>query len=233
MKRVLRIAVADDEVDVRDYYQRILPRLGHQLVAVAQTGRELVELCRALRPDLVITDIKMPDMDGIDAAAAICQNEPVPFILVSAYHRPQLFERAKADHILAYLVKPTKQADLVALARAVTHFSHRCTSHLCPDSGAFWSGSTPSYGRAERPAQRLLRFQGCRLACEEFDRPDSRLVEPRLQSAGRRSGETVLPAGTPVLANRFQQKHCLRVSPLDKSEHATVDPTEGWCQRVA
>jgi response regulator NasT len=120
MNDALRIAVADDELDVRDYYQRILPRLGHQLVSIAQTGRELVEQCRALRPDLVITDIKMPDMDGIDAAEAIYQNEPVPVILVSAYHRPQLFERARSDHILAYLVKPTKQADLeaaIAIAR--------------------------------------------------------------------------------------------------------------------
>jgi response regulator NasT len=92
-------------------------------VAVAQTGRELVEQCRSLRPDLVITDIKMPDMDGIEAAEAISQGEPIPVILVSAYHRPQLFERAKGDHILAYLVKPTKQADLeAAIAIAMQRF---------------------------------------------------------------------------------------------------------------
>ena len=108
---------------MRDYYQKILPRLGHQLVAVAQTGRELIESCRTVRPDLVITDIKMPDMDGIDAATEICRVEPIPFILVSAYHHPKLFERAKGDHILAYLVKPTKQADLeAAIAIAVQRF---------------------------------------------------------------------------------------------------------------
>ena len=123
MTRSLRIAVADDELDVRDFYQKILPRLGHQLVAVAQTGRELIESCRTARPDLVITDIKMPDMDGIDAAAEICRDEPIPFILVSAYHHPELFERARGDHILAYLVKPTKQADLeAAIAIAVQRF---------------------------------------------------------------------------------------------------------------
>ncbi len=123
MSPALRIAVADDELDVRDYYQRILPRLGHQVVAVARTGRELVAQCRALRPDLVITDIKMPDLDGIDAAEAISQGEPIPVILVSAYHRPQLFERARGDHILAYLVKPTKQADLeAAIAIAMQRF---------------------------------------------------------------------------------------------------------------
>jgi response regulator NasT len=121
MTKPLRIAVADDEPDVRDYFRRILPRLGHQLVAVTQTGRELVEQCRAARPDLVITDIKMPDMDGIDAAAEICREEPVPVILVSAYHHPQLFERAKGEHILAYLVKPAKQSDLEAAIAIAMH----------------------------------------------------------------------------------------------------------------
>jgi response regulator NasT len=114
MNRALRIAVADDEPDVREYFQRILPRLGHQVVAAAQTGRELVEQCRTAQPDLVITDIKMPDMDGIEAAVAIGRDDPVPIILVSAYHQPQLFERIQGEHILAYLIKPAKQADLEA-----------------------------------------------------------------------------------------------------------------------
>jgi response regulator NasT len=112
MTRSLKIAVADDERDMRDYFQQILPLLGHQVVAVAQTGRELVSLCAATHPDLVITDIKMPDMDGIDAAAQLYRNGPVPVILVSAFHEPEFIRRAEADHILAYLVKPIKQADL-------------------------------------------------------------------------------------------------------------------------
>jgi two-component system, response regulator PdtaR len=69
MSQALRIAIADDEPDMRDYFQQVLPRLGHTVVAVAQNGRELVELCRTKNPDLVITDIKMPEMDGIDAAS--------------------------------------------------------------------------------------------------------------------------------------------------------------------
>jgi response regulator NasT len=71
MSQPLQIAVADDEPDMRDYFRKILPHLGHAVVAVAENGRELVEQCKALRPDLVITDIKMPDMDGIDAAVRI------------------------------------------------------------------------------------------------------------------------------------------------------------------
>jgi response regulator NasT len=119
MTQPLRIVVADDEPDMRDYFQKALPRLGHQVVGAAGNGRELVELCRALRPDLVVTDIKMPDMDGIDAAVQLYREQPVPVILVSAYHDASLIARAEADHILGYLVKPIKQADLgpvIALA---------------------------------------------------------------------------------------------------------------------
>jgi len=123
MNRALRIAVADDEPDMRDYFRKILPRLGHHVVVAAETGRELVEQCRKARPDLVITDIKMPDMDGIDAATQIYLEKPIPVILVSAYHDPELIARAEADHILGYLVKPIKQSDLEpTIALAVRRF---------------------------------------------------------------------------------------------------------------
>lgn len=112
MNNALRIAVADDEADMRDWFERMLPTLGHQVVSVAETGHELVEHCRTLQPDLVITDIKMPDMDGIEAAQAICHERPVPIILISAHHEPELIERAEADQVLAYLVKPVGTASL-------------------------------------------------------------------------------------------------------------------------
>ncbi len=123
MNASLRIAIADDELDMRDYFKKCLPRLGHQVVAVAQNGRELVELCRVHRPDLVITDIKMPDMDGIDAAVQIYRDRPVPVIIVSAFHDPALVARAESDHILGYLVKPIEQKDLgPVLALAMRRF---------------------------------------------------------------------------------------------------------------
>jgi len=112
MNPPLRIVVADDEPDMRDYFQKSLARLGHTVVAVAADGRQLVEACRADQPDLVLTDIKMPDMDGIEAAIHLYRERPVPVILVSAYHDSGLIKRAEADHIMGYLVKPIKQADL-------------------------------------------------------------------------------------------------------------------------
>ncbi len=112
MTRHLRIAVADDELDMRDYLQAILPSLGHHVVAVASTGSELVRLALEHHPDLIIADIKMPDLDGIEAASQIYKHSPTPAIIVSAYHDHDLVQRAEEDHILAFLVKPIKQADL-------------------------------------------------------------------------------------------------------------------------
>ncbi|HEX4591607.1 MAG TPA: response regulator [Gemmataceae bacterium] len=123
MSRGLRIAVADDERDLRDFFSELLPPLGHTVVGAAGNGAELIALCRAERPDLVITDIKMPDVDGIDAARAVCRERPVPVILVSAFHDPGLLERAEAEHILAYLVKPIKEKDLApAIGVAMKRF---------------------------------------------------------------------------------------------------------------
>ena len=123
MSQSLRIAIADDEPDMRDYFQQVLPRLGHTVIGAAQDGPELVELCRSLEPDLVITDIKMPNLDGIEAAIQIYSHRPVPVILVSAHQDASLIERAEMDHIMAYLVKPIKQADLApSIAIAVRRF---------------------------------------------------------------------------------------------------------------
>ena len=123
MNRPLRIAVADDEKDMQDYFSTILPDLGHKVVAVAANGNDLVVLCKETKPDLVITDIKMPDMDGIEAASRIYRESPVPIILVSAYHDPEIIKRAESVHVMAYLVKPIKQADLEpAIAIATRRF---------------------------------------------------------------------------------------------------------------
>ncbi len=112
MNRALRIAVADDEPRMLQFYQEILPLLGHEVVCAARTGVELIEQCRSVRPDLVITDIKMPDMDGIDASKQISDQEPVAFILVTGHDDPELLDRAGATHVLAFLVKPIKRQDL-------------------------------------------------------------------------------------------------------------------------
>jgi len=112
MKRPLRIIVADDEVQMRDYLRDVLTNLGHEVVGAAGNGIELLAQCESLRPDLVISDVRMPDMDGIEAAARLGARAPVPIILLSAFHDSDTIARAEADHILAYLVKPIKANNL-------------------------------------------------------------------------------------------------------------------------
>jgi two-component system, response regulator PdtaR len=122
MKQSLRIAIAEDEPDMREYLEKTLPLLGHQVVASARTGRELIDACAATQPDLVLADIKMPEIDGIEASKEVCRTRPVPFILVSAHQEPELLERTDTDYILAYLVKPIKQSDLApAITIAMRH----------------------------------------------------------------------------------------------------------------
>jgi response regulator NasT len=119
----LRVVIADDERDTREYLRELLTRLGHQ-VAVAEDGRQLAELCREARPDLIITDVRMPGFDGIEAAGAINREHEVPVILVSAYEvGGGLLDRPGAESVMGYLVKPIKQADLeAAIAVAVRRF---------------------------------------------------------------------------------------------------------------
>ncbi len=122
MSRFLKIAVADDEPRMLEFYREILPLHGHEVVCAVSTGVELVNCCRSVRPDLIITDIKMPDMDGIDAARQVCQDEVIPVILVSGFSDPELIERAGANHVMAYLIKPIEEK---ALEPAIAIVSRR------------------------------------------------------------------------------------------------------------
>jgi two-component system, response regulator PdtaR len=114
MNKPLRIAVADDEPVVRDYFRRILPLLGHKVVSAAADGAELITQCFELQPDLIIADVRMPGMDGDDAVRQICQDHPVPFILVSAYSKPACVPGDVNVVRWEYLTKPIKRDDLEA-----------------------------------------------------------------------------------------------------------------------
>src|SRR5262245_15867742 len=80
MTRRLRIVVADDERNMIEFLTQAVTVLGHEVVASVRTGRELVERCQTLQPDLVITDIRMPELDGLEAAAEIYRQRPLPII---------------------------------------------------------------------------------------------------------------------------------------------------------
>lgn len=110
----LRVAIADDDAEIRRTITAMLTALGHEVVFAGSTGRELVNHCLARLPDLVMTDIDMPDMDGLDAAMAIYERSPAPIIVLTAFCTADLIERAEHNHILGYLMKPATQAQIEA-----------------------------------------------------------------------------------------------------------------------
>jgi AmiR/NasT family two-component response regulator len=119
----LRILIADDESIRLLSLRAQLAALGHRVVAEASTGEEAVALAISTQPDLAILDIKMPLVDGIEAAERITQARPIPIILLTAYSEAQLVERAAQANISAYLMKPVSEEDLLpALTLALIRF---------------------------------------------------------------------------------------------------------------
>ncbi len=109
----LRIVIADDEAIIRLDLRKMLEDLNYDVVAEAADGVQAVEAAKAYKPDVVILDIKMPEMDGIDAAKIITDAKIAPVLLLTAYSQIDLVNRAKDAGVFSYLVKPFKSADLM------------------------------------------------------------------------------------------------------------------------
>ncbi|MBC7528438.1 MAG: response regulator [Chthonomonadaceae bacterium] len=120
--RKLRIVIADDEPIIRLDLKKMLEDCGYDVVGEAGDGAKAIEAARTMKPDVVLLDIKMPEMDGIDAAGIITGEKIAPVLLLTAYSQLDLVNRAKDAGVYSYLVKPFKEADLmpqieVAVAR--------------------------------------------------------------------------------------------------------------------
>jgi len=113
----LRILVAEDDSLVALDLVEELQGLGHEVVGSAATGTEAVRLARQLSPDLVMLDIKMPELDGLEAATQITAARPVPIIILSAHSDAELIERAANLGVLAYLIKPVDVRELETTIR--------------------------------------------------------------------------------------------------------------------
>ncbi len=114
--------IADDESVICMDLREMLSNLGYLVVGEAGDGRSAVNLSRELRPDVVLMDIKMPDMDGIEAAKVLTEEHIAPVVLLTAFSQQDLVQRAKTAGVVGYLVKPIKEAELapaieIALAR--------------------------------------------------------------------------------------------------------------------
>ncbi len=108
----LRVLIADDDPIIRLDLKQMLENLEYDVVAEAGDGQQAIEQAREARPDICILDVRMPNMDGIDAVNVISDENIAPAILLTAYSDKDLVDRAKAAGVFAYLVKPFKPSDL-------------------------------------------------------------------------------------------------------------------------
>jgi AmiR/NasT family two-component response regulator len=119
----LRVVIADDESIIRLDLKETLQRMGHEVIAEAGDGRTAVELVRRNMPDLAILDVKMPEMDGVDAAKEISGERLAPVLLLTAYSQQDLVQRAMEAGVFAYVVKPFTESDLMpAIGVAIARF---------------------------------------------------------------------------------------------------------------
>ena len=114
-----RVIIADDESLIRMDLREMLTNLGYLVVGEAGDGRSAVNLARELRPDIVVMDVKMPDMDGIEAARVLTEERLAPVLLLSAYSQQELVQRARQAGVAGYLVKPFRESDLTPAIEVV------------------------------------------------------------------------------------------------------------------
>lgn len=117
-----RVVIADDESIIRMDLKEMLTGLGYLVVGEAGDGLSAVNIARELRPDLVIMDIKMPDLDGIAAAKILTEERLAPVLLLTAFSQQELVQGAKEAGVVGYVVKPFRESELqpaieIALSR--------------------------------------------------------------------------------------------------------------------
>ena len=118
-----RIVIADDESIIRMDLREMLTGLGYLVVGEAGDGVTAVNVAREVRPELVIMDIKMPEMDGIEAAHILTEERIAPVLLLTAFSQQELVRRAGEAGVVGYLVKPFGETDLApAIEIAIARF---------------------------------------------------------------------------------------------------------------
>ncbi|ADP82913.1 response regulator [Frankia sp. AgB1.9] len=119
-----RVLIAEDEALIRLDLREMLQEEGYEVVGEAGDGEMAVTLATKLRPDLVILDVKMPKMDGIEAGAKIAKERIAPVVILTAFSQRDLVERAREAGAMAYVVKPFQKKDLLpTIEMAMSRFT--------------------------------------------------------------------------------------------------------------
>jgi len=130
-ENAIRVMIAEDDFLVAEEIARIVRNKGYQLVGEAATGAEAVTMAGDLRPDVILMDVKMPEMDGIEASRRIQQQHPTPIVILTAYETTELVTKATEAGVGAYLIKPPRPSSIercitIAMARHRDLLELRC-----------------------------------------------------------------------------------------------------------
>nr|MDT0665702.1 response regulator [Micromonospora sp. DSM 115978] len=119
-----RVMIAEDEALIRLDLREMLQEEGYEDGGEAGDGEKAVTLAQKLRPDLVIVDVKMPRMDGIEAGAKIAKERIAPVVILTSFSQRDLVERAREAGAMAYVVKPFPKKDLLpTIEMAMSRFT--------------------------------------------------------------------------------------------------------------
>jgi AmiR/NasT family two-component response regulator len=121
-EKALRVVIADDQDSMSLVIRRQLVKIGHVVIGKATNGRQAVEMTQLLQPDIVLLDIEMPEMDGLEAARLIHEQCPRPVVLLTGHDDPEMVRKASRAGVGAYLMKPPsapeiERAIIIAVAR--------------------------------------------------------------------------------------------------------------------
>ena len=112
-----RLVIAEDQALIRLDLERLLDEAGFDVCGSARDGQEAVALALELRPDLVVLDVKMPELDGVEAARRILAGGFVPIVMLTAYGYGELISRAVDAGVVGFVVKPFRESVLVEALR--------------------------------------------------------------------------------------------------------------------
>jgi len=111
-QKSLRVLIVDDQESIRALLRRQLEKIGHTIVGNATNGLEAVELTESLLPDIVLMDIEMPKLDGLEATKIILEKYPRPIVLLTSHDDPEMVRRASQAGAAAYLLKPPSAEEI-------------------------------------------------------------------------------------------------------------------------
>lgn len=109
----MRVLIVDDESLIRMDLRDIIESSGHEVVAEGTNGVEAIKLCKEYKPDIVLMDVKMPELDGIEAARQIGFHHEAPVVLLTSYSQQDLIDKARDSGVYGYLIKPVREEQLV------------------------------------------------------------------------------------------------------------------------